>query len=379
MADHDVAVVGAGPVGLLLACLLAQRGVDVVVLEARDGPDRRSRAIGIHPPGWAALDAVGVGGRVREEALALEGGEVICDRKVLASLSFAQHQRVLILPQHRTDALLRQRLHELSPPALRVGCAVARVRDAGEEVAVSMADGRDVSAAVLVAADGVRSGIRSQSGIPWRSRPGAGWYAMADLPDERREPRAQLHCERGGLVESFPLPAGRRRWVASDPQRSLGDPAQFVETIRARTGIRLDPATVPAPTLFRARQHRASRLVHGRIVLVGDAAHETSPIGGQGMNLGWAAAHRLAAAIDAVLRGEGGDLRAYERSAMAAAARAHRRSLFYMTMGRPARGPALLLRNAAIRALGTPLLRARTTDMITMRGAGGRLSAAAGR
>ena len=55
MPDHDVAIVGAGPVGLLLACLLAQRGVDVAVFDARSGADGRSRAIGIHPPGLGEM------------------------------------------------------------------------------------------------------------------------------------------------------------------------------------------------------------------------------------------------------------------------------------------------------------------------------------
>lgn len=73
MPDHDVAIVGGGPVGLLLACLLAQRGVEVAVYEQRTGADDRSRAIGIHPPGRAALDAAGLGDAFRNEALELDG------------------------------------------------------------------------------------------------------------------------------------------------------------------------------------------------------------------------------------------------------------------------------------------------------------------
>ncbi|MCR8671545.1 FAD-dependent monooxygenase, partial [Agrococcus sp. HG114] len=65
---RDVAVVGGGAVGLLLACLLAQRGLDVVVLERRREPSGSARAIGIHPPGLGALDAAGVGRAVRAEA-----------------------------------------------------------------------------------------------------------------------------------------------------------------------------------------------------------------------------------------------------------------------------------------------------------------------
>lgn len=368
MPDHDVAIVGAGPVGMLLACLLAQSGIDVAVFEARDGTDDRSRAIGIHPPGWAALDAAGLGENVRSEALPLEGGEVICGGRVLASISFTPQQRVLILPQHRTDALLRQRLPQLRGDALHPGRAVTGVRDEGSAVRLLFSEARDVTAAFVVAADGVRSGIRQQLGIDWREQPGRGWYAMADLPDASDAARARLHCEPAGLVESFPLPYGGRRWVISDPQRFLGQGAAFLSAIAERTGIRLDPPDGMQPVVFQARQHRAARLSAGRVVLLGDAAHETSPIGGQGMNLGWAAARHLAVAIGRSLRGGRADFAEYGQRAGRDAARAQRRSFFYMAMGRPAHGPILVGRNAMIRMLGTPLLRGRTADMITMRG-----------
>lgn len=368
MPDHDVAIVGAGPVGLLLACLLAQRSIDVAVFEARHGADDRSRAIGIHPPGSAALDAAGIGATVREEALGLDGGEVLCHGRVLVSLSFEERQRVRILPQHRTDLLLRQRLAQLSENALRPDHAVTGVQDDGSAVRLLFEKSRDTTASFVIAADGVRSGIRRQLETGWRARPGRGWYAMTDTPDTDHEPRARLHCEPAGLVESFPLPGGKRRWVVSDPLRVLGDATAFIQAVRQRTGIRLDLPADTVPTVFQARQHRASRLAEGRVVLVGDAAHETSPIGGQGMNLGWAAAVHLATAIERSLSEGRPSFADYERGALRAAVRAQRRSFFYMTMGRPARGPALRGRNALIRMLGTGPLRGRTADMITMQG-----------
>ncbi|WP_144796775.1 NAD(P)/FAD-dependent oxidoreductase [Microbacterium paludicola] len=367
MPDHEVVIVGAGPVGLLLGCLLAERGIDVAVYESREGADHRSRAIGIHPPGLAALQAAGVGAQVRAESLALDRGEVICDGRVLASIAFSGEHRVLILPQHRTHALLRERLTSLRSDALRLGHTVGVVRNTQSGVSMSIGH-REVSAAVVVAADGVRSGIRRQLGIHWRRGPGRGRYAMADVPDHAADRTARLYCERDGLVESFPLPDGMRRWVVSDPDGVLAESEAFGRAIRDRAGLRVELPSGTHPTPFIARQHRAARLAAGRVVLVGDAAHETSPIGGQGMNLGWAAAPHLAAAVARTLDGRAPDFHDYERTALRAAARAQRRSMFYMTMGRSVRGPALAVRNAGIRMLGSPALRRRSAAMITMQG-----------
>ncbi|WP_300266735.1 NAD(P)/FAD-dependent oxidoreductase [Microbacterium sp.] len=372
MPDHDVAIVGAGPVGLLAACLLAQAEIDVAVYERRVDDDDRSKAIGIHPPGFAALDAVGVGDEVEDEALALDGGDVLWDGRVLASLSFSAQQRVLVLPQRRTHALLMQRLRQLPSARLLTGHEVRHVRNEEGMVHLELdtagAPPRHATAFFVVAADGVRSGIRRRLGIGWRRRYGNGSYAMVDIAHERDDARVQLHCESAGLVESFPLPHGQRRWVAAETQGALGEADAFVDAIRERTGRQLELPAGLSPTVFRAQQHHAARLSAGRVVLLGDAAHEVSPIGGQGMNLGWAAALELAAALERSLTGARPEFREYERRVQHAVARAQRRSAFYMTVGHATKGPALAVRNGAIRLLGTAPLRRGTTNMITMQG-----------
>ncbi|WP_309103746.1 NAD(P)/FAD-dependent oxidoreductase [Microbacterium sp.] len=373
MPDHDVVIVGAGPVGLLLGCLLAERGLDVVICERRDGADGRTRAIGIHRPGLDALDEAGVGEAVRGEALRLEGGEVRSRGRVLASLTFTDDRPVLVLPQRRTDALLRQRLAQLDVGILRSRHEVRAVRDEGDVVRVSVdrADGSvDLTASLVVAADGVHSAIRQSLGIPWRRRPGWSSYAMLDAADPDAGVRAQLYCEPGGLVESFPLPGGMRRWVvrtgASDP--SPVDATAFRLLIEERIGTSPVIAGDVIPSAFRAAQHLARASVRGRVVLLGDAAHEVSPIGGQGMNLGWLDASRLAETLGREIGRRQPDLRAFHRRAARSARTAQRRSAFYMAMGMPAGGVPLRGREGLIGLLGTRPLRAATAGLITMRG-----------
>jgi len=372
MPDHDTVIVGAGPVGLLLGCLLARRGIDVVVCERRPDADTRSRAIGIHRPGLDALEAAGVASAVRAEALSLEGGEVRSRGRTLAALDFAPERPVLVLPQQRTDALLRDRLDRLAPGVLLAGHVVRGVRDEEDFVRVAVDAGhglREITAAFVVAADGVHSGIREQLGIPWRERPGAGRYAMIDVPAAQGPARALLHCEPAGLVESFPLPGGVRRWVVREPaERSLCSADAFGAEIERRTGSRPEIPDGAAPAEFRATQHTASALASGRIVLLGDAAHELSPIGGQGMNLGWTDAVALAAAIVRGLERGGPRFRGHERRTARAAGAAQRRAAFYMSMGEPASGLRLASRELLIRALGSAPLRGWASGLVTMRG-----------
>ncbi len=373
MPDHDVVIVGAGPVGLLLACLLAQREVDVAVCERRADADGRSRAIGIHPPGLDALHAVGLGEAVRREALALEGGEVRSRGRTLASLDFTSERPVLVLPQQRTGALLVERLSRLSAGALRTGQTVRSLRDEGDFVRVAIDGGQglqETTADAVVVADGVHSALRAHLGLEWRRRPGEGRYAMLDVEDAGAQARAVLHCGPGGLVESFPMPGSLRRWVVrtGEGEQPLGTGAAFRDEIERRTEVRPEIPDGAVPVPFLATQHVAVAAAGRRIVLLGDAAHEISPIGGQGMNLGWTAAVHLAAELLRGLDSGAVDLRRQGRRNIRAARAAQRRSAFYMRMGMPASGLTLESRELLIRAMGTPLMRGWSAGLITMRG-----------
>jgi 2-polyprenyl-6-methoxyphenol hydroxylase-like FAD-dependent oxidoreductase len=398
----DVVVVGGGPVGLLLAVLLAQRGLEPVVLERRTGIATRPKAVGVHAPGWRALESAGVAERLEPSSVAIVGGAVECDGRVLGRMRFPGDAAVRSVPQHLVEAALEARLAELRPGALRRGVEAVGIESgsgadsARAGVRARLLDGAELAADYAVLADGVRSRLRAELGIAWRLRRGSARYAMADVAGPGAggvaagsAADARLCFERDGVVEALPIPdglrwvthlgrPGRRRPGSSGASASdWPDAPAFAVLVADRVGVRL-PGDVE-PSGFVARQRLAARFAVGRLALAGDAAHEISPIGGQGMSLGFRDAEELAEVLAGVLAaaspsggtagaGASAPFGAYARRRRRAASRAIRRAAFNMAMGGPARGIRLALRNLAVRLLALPPARAALARVFTMRG-----------
>lgn len=374
MPVAEVLIIGAGPVGLFMAALLLQDGVDVQVLEQRGAPEPQSRAIGIHPPALAALAGTGVAEAMIAEGVQIRRGMAMAGGKCLARMSFAgvsdRFPFVLSLPQARTEAHLERRVNELGDGALHRGVRLTGLSDDGGRVSVE-ADSKSgtlrYSAPLVIAADGVRSTVRALQGADVRVKEYPDSYLMGDFADGTGfGPDAALFLSGAGIVESFPLPGQLRRWVVrlGTGDSAAGGPAAgapgvdapgvdarwLMGCVRERTGLAIDPGTNSMLSRFGVRTRLVPRMVAGRVVMIGDAAHEVSPIGGQGMNLGWLDAAALAPIVSAAVRGQdvADRLRTFERTRLRAAARAARQAEINMALGRPLTDRLLALRNRGI-------------------------------
>jgi 2-polyprenyl-6-methoxyphenol hydroxylase-like FAD-dependent oxidoreductase len=135
--------------------------------------------------------------------------------------------------------------------------------------------------------------------------------------------------------------------------------------VYARTGQRADAAHATMVSTFRAEHYLARTFVRGPLLLAGDAAHVLSPIGGQGMNLGWLDALRLGELLPRALA-EPAQLETYATERRRAARRAIRRAEAFMAVA--ARGRAGALTRLGVRALLSPPLRASAARLFTMHG-----------
>lgn len=353
----DVLIAGGGPSGLSLATLLATSGLTVRVLEPRQSPGTHSRAIGLHPPALEVLDAAGVGGAAVAAGVRIERGIGLAGTRTIAAMDFGvldgPHRYVLSLPQSHTERLLQEGLHAVDPDALLRGVALESFTPTADGVRVLITEGtrgpsgpargprahKTLTARYLVGADGVDSTVRRQLGLPFPGRRYGDHYTMGDYPDRTDfGSTAALVLHREGIVESFPLPGGRRRWVAWRPAEETADLAALV---LRRTGHRISPAEASMTSDFRCSRRSVQSMAVGRVQLIGDAAHEVSPIGGQGMALGLLDAAALAPLLrDALTRpGNPGEpderFAAFSAVRLRAAARAGRQAHLNMMLGRP--------------------------------------------
>lgn len=361
--------------GLLLACLLARRGLPVRVLEADASIPQESRAIGIHPPGLDALAAAGIADEVITQGVRVRQGVVHLRRRQRAVRFDKAHGTygfVLSVPQRLTTMTLERRLQELAPGALLREQRVTALLRRGprHELTVESPDGvHTVEADLVLACDGAHSLVGKAAGLAHEPMATGPAYVMADVPDTTSlGDDAHLFLGDAPVVESFPLPGHRRRWVVGIGRERAADDraaqAALVERlVRERTGHIAPAAEAVMVSAFTAEQHMAPCLVRDGVVLAGDAAHAISPIGGQGMSLGWLDTLALAAAVP-----DAAALSRYDRRRRAAARTASARASLFMWLGTPLRHTAL--RNLTLALLLAPGVRTHTAKVIAMRGLG---------
>jgi menaquinone-9 beta-reductase len=321
---HDVAIVGGGPAGLALATHAARRGLDVALFDRAALPVDKACGEGILPAGVRALEGLGIHALLSPDDFSpFRGIRWVNEDGSSADVLLPDGGGWGIRRTALTAALLRRALE--SGARIHVLEAVRSHRRA--EAAMELVTDRGEHAArILVAADGLHSGLRRSEGL---EAPLAGRRRFGLRQHFRIGPwsdRVEVHFSDAG--EAYVTPCGRERvgvaflWEdgrVKPPIRFDAMLAHFPALAAHLEGALAESRPQGAGPLLRS----ARALTADRFVLLGDAAGYVDAITGEGVSLALRSAEVLAAVLpEAIARGGTRTaLLPYERFARSAFAR----------------------------------------------------------
>lgn len=359
--ETEVLIVGAGPVGLTLACALARDGVAAVLVDKLAAGANTSRAAVVHARTLEVLRDIDVADELVSRGVIVPHFVVRDRDRVLLSVDFDRlptpFPYTLMVPQNITEEILLARLHAAGGEVHRPHELTGVATDA-EGVTASFAGGHRLRARYLIGCDGMHSTVREHTGIAFSGDAYAESFVLADVHMNWSEPadHVMLFFAPAGLLVVAPLPGGRHRIVATlDPAPEHPD-AHDVQKLLDTRGPKRRPATVADvvwSSRFRVHHRLADSYRSGRILLAGDAAHVHSPAGGQGMNTGVQDAANLAGKLTGVLKDglDDATLDGYEAERRPVAADVVAFTHRMTRMATLGSGPLRGLRNSALRAL----------------------------
>jgi flavoprotein hydroxylase len=316
---YDVAIVGYGPVGAVLAILLGQRGRRVVVLERHHEPYALPRAVHYDHEVARILQSCGVA----------EQCSKIIEPVEVYEFQNAQRQPLIrfgrvgngpsgwpqssMFSQPELEAVLFARVDEILNVDVRRGFRVGSFVDDGDRVVVHGDDSATVQARYVVGCDGANSTVRGQLRVPMTDRAFFyDWLVVDVVFDEPRvfDPLNVQVCDPVRPTTVVSGGPGRRRWefmaLPGETVEHLNDEATAWRLLQA-WDARPDNARLERHAVYRFEARWVEAWRRGRVFLAGDAAHQTPPFAGQGMCAGLRDAANLAWKLDLVLGGRAPD------------------------------------------------------------------------
>ena len=310
--NQKVIVVGAGPVGLLLANLLGLKGIETLILEKELTKRPWSKAIGISPPSIEILSELNLANTFIRSGIVGKKAIFYGNKFRLGSLKIknvgSRFPFILSLSQYTTEQILENNLKKFSCVTLLRGYNVfdvKKLQDKYEIRCYNAQQSKEIAfkSEIICACDGEKSFIRRKVNISFLGFYFKQTFIMGDYIDNTPFNRdAVLWFTNKGSVESFPLPKKKRRWIIQT-NKFIQNPKQgFLESrILNLTGITLNQRDKFSENPFGVQRFLASSYWKDKVFLCGDAAHTMPPIGGQGMNTGFADAEFLAYIISIYL------------------------------------------------------------------------------
>ncbi len=310
----DCLIVGAGPVGLTLACQLKAFGSRVRIIDKLDGPALRTKAVAVWSRTAEIFEQMGLIDRFLNKGLKCYGTSFFANGKRAAHLSLdgieSRYNFALLVPQHETEAILRERLSELGVQ-VEYGKRLLSVNQSSDRVETLLESGESLESSWLVGCDGAHSGVRGALDLRFDGRKIESQWIVADcridglpLDDE-----VLLFLHNEGPMGLFPLGGNVFRMVAeTEPVMDSSNEgrAEFEACRLVKLRLHMESVQVQEAKnagYFSIHERQVEEYKVGRVFLAGDSAHVHSPLGGQGMNTGIQDAHNLSWKLALVTQG----------------------------------------------------------------------------
>ncbi len=307
--DFDIIIIGAGLVGLTAALACAHKGASVCLFDAA-APEKTDdgRASAFAASSYAMLEHLGVVSHIQEhvqpitDMLIADGaiGDISPLTLHFNSADIGGPTGYMIENSVLRSALLAQ-VKASDKIELRAPVDINSTARNAKQVEVSLADGTQLTASLLVAADGRKSTLRQKAGIELQyfayDQKAIVTTFAHELPHDGV---AHQIFFAGGPLALLPLTKNRCSIVWSDTDRAVDaamglDEESFTAELARRIGGFLGEINLCAPRqCFPLNMQMAERYTDNRLVLIGDAAHAIHPIAGQGLNMGLRDAAALA-------------------------------------------------------------------------------------
>jgi 2-polyprenyl-6-methoxyphenol hydroxylase-like FAD-dependent oxidoreductase len=345
----DVLIVGAGPVGLVAAITLARRGVQVRIIDEAWRSKRHAYGLALHPDSMKLLQELGVIEPILKEAYRVtslglyDGGErrgqldlAALDKSFpfVAVLPQSVLEKLLteLLTKHQVEVQWNHRLSRIEPADNHVQVIIDKLQTEAAGYAISrhecvVGTSKEYKVPFVIGADGHRSLVRRQLKLDFPEVGRAQHFAVFEFStdfDLNHEMRVVLNATNANVI--WPLPGGRCRWSFELPDYDYPSRAEKKSPLLVEFGGAHYPMLEESnlrsllaervpwfsgnvgginwALVVRFERRLVESFGANRAWLVGDSAHQASPIGVQSLNVGMREAHELATLVADELEGK---------------------------------------------------------------------------